>query len=121
MCSNKEHDCMQFEMFFKEEDRKEYNNTRKYYRHNRSLDKLHIDISFSQFDIIDFFDLLDQIENFALYRALKQLNNIDLQILKLKYIHKFTLNEIASILELNPNTVKKKHSRAIKRIRELVK
>lgn len=121
MCSNKEHENMHFELFFKEEDRAEYNNTRKYYRHNRSLDKIHINLLFTPFDIMNFFDLLDQIDNAALYRALKQLSTIDLQIIELKYMHKFTLIEIANILNMNPDTVKKKHSRAIKRISKIVK
>lgn len=121
MCSNNEQENMHFELFFKEEDRAEYNNTRKYYRHNRSLDKIHINLLFTHFDILDFFDLLDQIDNVALFRALKQLSTIDLQIIKLKYMHKFTLIEIANILNMNPNTVKKKHSRAIKRISKIVK
>lgn len=121
MCSNNEQENMHFELFFKEEDRAEYNNTRKYYRHNRSLDKIRINLLFTHFDILDFFDLLDQIDNAALFRALKQLSTIDLQIIKLKYMHKFTLIEIANILNMNPNTVKKKHSRAIKRISKIVK
>lgn len=110
-----------FDLIFHEEDKKEFNNNRKYYRHNRSLNKIHIDTLFLKYDILEFFDLLDQIENNSLFKALKQLNETDLQIIKLKYIHKFTLHEIATILNLNHEAVKKKHSRALRRLRELVK
>lgn len=110
-----------FDSIIDDEEKLEFNNNRKYYRHNRSLNKIHMDTLFLQYDILEFFDLLDQIENNSLFKALMQLNETDLQIIKLKYIHKFTLHEIASVLDLNYEAVKKKHSRAIKRMRELIK
>lgn len=110
-----------FDSIFHDEDKKEFNNNRRYYRHNRSLNKIHMDTLHLHYDILEFFDLLDQIENNSLFKALKQLNQTDLQIIKLKYIHKFTLHEIANILDLNHETVKKKHSRAIRRMKEIVK
>lgn len=55
-----------------------------------------------------------------LYGAIKNLDEISQKIIKLYYWDGYNQYEIAELLKLKPATVRKKHSRAVKKIKKLL-
>ncbi len=51
---------------------------------------------------------------------LNELNEIDREVLELRHVDGFSLTEIAKILEVQYETIKKRYYRALKRIKDLL-
>lgn len=74
----------------------------------------------SNFDEVYGNDLTEHIENHELYKAIKQLTEKQLIILQMRYLENMPLNEIAKQLNTSPQNISNQHSRAIKKLRELI-
>ena len=59
----------------------------------------------------------DSYEDIDLKRALSSLSDEDRMIVELKYFEDLKLEEIAAILDINPNTVKSRLYRSLKKLR----
>lgn len=55
-----------------------------------------------------------------LYFAIKQLDQISQNIIKLVYWEGYNQNEVAHILDIKPATIRKKHSRAMNKLKKIV-
>lgn len=66
-------------------------------------------------------DLLEHIEDPALYYALSHLNERQLTILKLSLLNRFTNKQIGSILGISQQAVSKSHRQAIKKLSTMYK
>ena len=118
--------------FLKEQEKKDKNQDRRYYRHNISLeylDKNNVllkgdnykgdsDVEKEAEALLAF---IDAISNEHLIKALKKLTKSDLEIIELKYRFGLSINEIAIKLSLNNESAKKRHQRAIAKLRKDLK
>lgn len=107
-----------------DEERKEKNSLRRYYRHNISfnhLEEQHIykaHMSKTKGDLTDIIlDFSEGIENTNLYKSLKQLKEIDMEIIRMRYELQLSFKEIADELAMKEDTVGKRHRRALDRLR----
>ena len=114
-----------------EDDKKEFNQNRVYYRHNRPFESMGeqnvIDQSSvyesSVDDSKDFNerqDFLDILENQELFAALKKLKKSDLEVIVLRYRSGLSFKDIAQRLNISFDTVKKKHIRALAKLRMIL-
>lgn len=118
----------EFKVVIEEEIKKEENNERKYYRHNISLEYLQscdvpLESAESEQDsgvekeaekLMNFADL---ISDTSLLKALKNLKEEDLKVIELRYRFGLSINEIAIKLQIKDEAAKKKHQRAIKKLK----
>lgn len=118
--------------FLKEQEKKDKNQDRRYYRHNISLEYLDensvplkgdnykgdSDVEKEAEALLAF---IDAISNEHLIKALKKLTKSDLEIIELKYRFGLSINEIAIKLSLNNESAKKRHQRAIAKLRKDLK
>ena len=118
--------------FLKEQEKKDKNQDRRYYRHNISLEYLaeknvplkgdhykgDSDVEKEAEALLAF---IDAISNEHLVKALKKLTKSDLEIIELKYRFGLSINEIAIKLSLNNESAKKRHQRAIAKLRKDLK
>ena len=118
--------------FLKDQEKKDKNQDRRYYRHNISLeylDKNNVllkgdnykgdsDVEKEAEALLAF---IDAISNEHLVKALKKLTKSDLEIIELKYRFGLSINEIAIKLSLNNESAKKRHQRAIAKLRKDLK
>ena len=118
--------------FLKDQEKKDKNQDRRYYRHNISLeylDKNNVllkgdnykgdsDVEKEAEALLAF---IDAISNEHLVKALKKLTKSDLEIIELKYRFGLSINEIAIKLSLNNESAKKRHQRAIAKLRKNLK
>ena len=118
--------------FLKEQEKKDKNQDRRYYRHNISLEyldeksvplkvehyKVDSDVEKEAEALLAF---IDAISNEHLIKALKKLTKSDLEIIELKYRFGLSINEIAIKLSLNNESAKKRHQRAIAKLRKDLK
>ena len=118
--------------FLKEQEKKDKNQDRRYYRHNISLEYLDeksvplkgdnykgdSDVEKETEALLAF---IDAISNEHLVKALKKLTKSDLEIIELKYRFGLSINEIAIKLSLNNESAKKRHQRAIAKLRKDLK
>ena len=118
--------------FLKEQEKKDKNQDRRYYRHNISLEyldeksvplkghnyKSDSDVEKEAEALLAF---IDAISNEHLIKALKKLTKSDLEIIELKYRLGLSINEIAIKLSLNNESAKKRHQRAIAKLRKDLK
>lgn len=66
-------------------------------------------------------DFAEQVQNAVmLERAIAQLSETDQRLIRMKYYGNMTLAEIATFLDLPYETVKKRHTRAIQRLRKVM-
>jgi DNA-directed RNA polymerase specialized sigma24 family protein len=112
-----------------EGEKKEKNQDRVYYRHNRPFESmgeqnvldqsLAYDESIDESrDFIDRLNFLDIVENEDLFSALKKLKKIDIDIIVLRYRNGFSFKDIAVRLNMAYDTVKKRHIRVLAKLRE---
>jgi DNA-directed RNA polymerase specialized sigma24 family protein len=112
-----------------EGEKKEKNQDRVYYRHNRPFESmgeqnvldqsLAYDESIDESrDFIDRLNFLDIVENEDLFSALKKLKRIDIEIIVLRYRNGFSFKDIAVRLNMAYDTVKKRHIRVLAKLRE---
>ncbi|MDT8719605.1 RNA polymerase subunit sigma-24 [Clostridium sp. 19966] len=118
----------EFKVVIEEEIKKEENNERKYYRHNISLEYLQsCDVPLESAEneqdsevekeaekLMSFVDLISET---SLLRALKNLKEEDLKVIELRYRFGLSINEIAIKLQVKDEAAKKKHQRAIKKLK----
>ena len=118
--------------FLKDQEKNDKNQDRRYYRHNISLEYLaeknvHLkgdnykgdsDVEKEAEALLAF---IDAISNEHLVKALKKLTKSDLEIIELKYRFGLSINEIAIKLSLNNESAKKRHQRAIAKLRKDLK
>ena len=118
--------------FLKDQEKKDKNKDRRYYRHNISLEYLDeksvalkgdnykgdSDVEKEAEALLAF---IDAISNEHLIKALKKLTKSDLEIIELKYRFGLSINEIAIKLSLNNESAKKRHQRAIAKLRKDLK
>ncbi|MBP2028122.1 DNA-directed RNA polymerase specialized sigma24 family protein [Acetoanaerobium pronyense] len=118
--------------FLKEQEKKDKNQDRRYYRHNISLEylekkfvplkvenyKCDSDVEKEAEALLAF---IDAISNEHLIKALKKLTKSDLEIIELKYRFGLSINEIAIKLSLNNESTKKRHQRALAKLRKDLK
>ncbi|EOR25393.1 MULTISPECIES: RNA polymerase sigma factor [Clostridium] len=118
----------EFKVVIEEEIKKEENNERKYYRHNISLEYLQsCDVPLESAEneqdsevekeaekLMNFIDLISET---SLLRALKNFKEEDLKVIELRYRFGLSINEIAIKLQIKDEAAKKKHQRAIKKLK----
>ena len=118
--------------FLKDQEKNDKNQDRRYYRHNISLEyldeksvplkgekyKVDSDVEKEAEALLAF---IDAISNEHLIKALKKLTKSDLEIIELKYRFGLSINEIAIKLSLNNESAKKRHQRAIAKLRKDLK
>lgn len=121
----------EFKVVIEEEIKKEENNERKYYRHNISLEYLQsCDVPLESAEneqdsevekeaekLMSFVDLISET---SLLRALKNLKEEDLKVIELRYRFGLSINEIAIKLQIKDEAAKKKHQRAIKKLKAIL-
>lgn len=121
----------EFKVVIEEEIKKEENNERKYYRHNISLEYLQsCDVPLESAEneqdsevekeaekLMSFVDLISET---SLLRALKNLKEEDLKVIELRYRFGLSINEIAIKLQVKDEAAKKKHQRAIKKLKAIL-
>lgn len=121
----------EFKVVIEEEIKKEENNERKYYRHNISLEYLQsCDVPLESAEneqdsevekeaekLMNFIDLISET---SLLRALKNLKEEDLKVIELRYRFGLSINEIAIKLQIKDEAAKKKHQRAIKKLKAII-
>lgn len=121
----------EFKVVIEEEIKKEENNERKYYRHNISLEYLQsCDVPLESAEneqdsevekeaekLMSFVDLISET---SLLRALKNLKEEDLNVIELRYRFGLSINEIAIKLQVKDEAAKKKHQRAIKKLKSIL-
>ena len=71
--------------------------------------------------IIGINDLIEQIENINLLKALKSLSNIEMTVVFLLFEKQFTSNEESKILEICSDSVTRIKRRAIKKLKNYMK
>ena len=71
--------------------------------------------------IIGINDLIEQIENINLLKALKSLSNIEMTVVFLLFEKQFTSNEAGKILEICSDSVTRIKRRAIKKLKNYMK
>ena len=71
--------------------------------------------------IIGINDLIEQIENINLLKALKSLSNIEMTVVFLLFEKQFTSNEASKILEISSDSVTRIKRRAIKKLKNYMK
>lgn len=114
--------------FLREEERKESNHDRRYYRHNTSLEYLQKKDVPVEFDHLQadsdveketevLMEFIDLINDPRLLKALKKLSESDLEVIELRYRFGFSIQEIAVKLHVNNEAAKKKHQRAIAKLK----
>lgn len=108
-----------------EEDKIEKNQARRYYRHNISFDRLeeqHIykpHLLSTKDNLVDtILDFSEAIENKNLYQSLKQLKEIDVKIINMRYVEQLSFKEIAEQLSMKEDTVGKRHRRALDKLKK---
>ncbi len=108
-----------------EEDKIEKNQARRYYRHNISFDRLEeqhiykphlLNTKDNLVNII--FNFSEAMENKNLYYSLKQLKEIDVKIINMRYVEQLSFKEIAEQLSMKEDTVGKRHRRALDKLRK---
>ncbi|OSA94580.1 UNVERIFIED_ORG: hypothetical protein B2H93_07945 [Clostridium botulinum] len=117
--------------YIKEEERKEKNHNRRYYRHNISLEylqKQNVPVEFQylksgfgyekEFD--EPLDFIDLIKNPELVKALKILKQLDIRVIELKYRLGFSLYEISLKLGIKYDATKKIHIRALAKLKKFL-
>ena len=121
----------EFKVIIEEEIKKEENNERKYYRHNISLEYLQsCDVPLESVEnkkdsevekeaekLMNFIDL---ISDTSLLKALKNLKEEDLKLIELRYRFGLSINEIAIKLQIKDEAAKKKHQRAVKKLKVIL-
>lgn len=55
-----------------------------------------------------------------IHALLSQLNEVDREVLEMRHMEGYTIREIASLLEINQETIKKRYYRALDRFREVL-
>ncbi len=121
----------EFMEVLQEEDKREENNERRYYRHNLSLEylqKYDVPIEFEyakdalgiEKEVNELLDFTDFISDSNLYKALKKLNESDFKVIELRYRYGFSLNEIAVKLQLKNDAVRQKHIRALAKLKSML-
>lgn len=121
----------EFKVVIEEENKKEKNNERKYYRHNISLEYLQIcevPVEFAETEkdsqvekeVDKLMKFIDLISDPRLIKALKSLKEDDLRVIELRYRFGLSINEIAVKLQVKDEAAKKKHQRAIKKLKVIL-
>lgn len=121
----------EFKVVIEEETKKEKNNERKYYRHNISLEYLQscdVPVEFAETekdsqvekDVDKLMKFIDLISDPRLIKALKSLKEEDFRVIELRYRFGLSINEIAVKLQLKDEAAKKKHQRAIKKLKVIL-
>jgi DNA-directed RNA polymerase specialized sigma24 family protein len=121
----------EFKVVIEEENKKEKNNERKYYRHNISLEYLQsceVPVEFAETEkdsqvekeVDKLMRFIDLISDSRLIKALKSLKEDDLRVIELRYRFGLSINEIAVKLQLKDEATKKKHQRAIKKLKVIL-
>lgn len=131
---SKEENQKNYEEFIEvlqEEDKREENNERRYYRHNVSLEYLQkydvpIEFEYSkdslgiEKEVNELLDFTDFISDSNLYKALKKLNESDFKVIELRYRYGFSLNEIAVKLQIKNDAVRQKHIRVLAKLKSML-
>lgn len=96
-------------------DMQQLNKNRSYYMHNNWYIKIDDEIPEKEEVISE--NWLDEIQNINLLNALKQLSNIEIDIVRLHVIEQVTLKEIAFCMHKTYAYVRQKYCRSIKKIK----
>ena len=99
-------------------DKLMFNEERRYFKHQEVVkDDFWLNLADnSQKDVVNFTELLDQIENEILYEIIKNSDNDTKRIIELKY-QGYVLREISEITKLSVDQIRRK----IQKIREIFK
>ncbi|GGE70710.1 sigma-70 family RNA polymerase sigma factor [Priestia taiwanensis] len=87
-----------------------------------SLDKLHTNIedsTFREVSELSYF-LEEHIENEDVYRALKQLNELQMNILNLIYVHQLSNKEVAKLLGESEQKISYNHKSALQKVKKMI-
>jgi len=114
-----------------EDDKREKNQDKVYYRHNRPFESMGEQNVLDQSsaydksvdeskDFIERLNFLDIIENEELLAALKKFKKLDIEIIVLRYRYGFSLKDIAKKINITYETVKKRHTRVLTRLKEFL-
>jgi DNA-directed RNA polymerase specialized sigma24 family protein len=111
-----------------EEDKKERNQSQVFYRHNRPFESMGEQNVIDQSSIYEnsvvdskFFNeymgFLDILENQKLFKSLKKLKKLDMDIIVLRYRYGQEFKDIAKKINIMNDSVKKRHIRVLAKLK----